>query len=300
MSEALPTLKQLRHLLAIADHGHFGRAAAACHVTQSSLSASLRELEAVLQTRLVERSTRQVRLTALGLETANRARDIIAAVTALATQASSQAPPLTGIVRLGVIPTIGPYVLPKLLPRLRKAYPNLQLYLQEDLTDRLLQDLDTGKLDMLLLALPYPMPGTASLTVGEDALLLCCPPQHPLALTKDLTISRLRQEPLLLLADGHCLREHALEACKLHHRSQPDSFAATSLYTLVQMTANGLGATLVPEMAVKAGLTKTLPVTLRTFTGKAPKRQIGLAWRKSAQRQPEAELLAAELKTCWS
>lgn len=296
MSDALPTLKQLRHLLAIADHGHFGRAATACHVTQSSLSASLRELEAILQATLVERSTRHVRLTALGQEIAAQARKIVDATQALAAQAKAQAEPMTGSLRLGIIPTIGPYLLPKLMPRLRRAYPRLQLYLQEDLTDRLLQDLESGKLDVLVLALPYTMPGTASLVVGDDPFHLCCPPHHPLATLPKLTIGQLKQENLLLLADGHCLRQHALEACRLREVNPSTSFAATSLYTLVQMAANGLGATLVPDMAVKAGLTKNLPVTVRAFEGKVPQRQIGVVWRKTAPRQREAEILAKQIQ----
>ena len=299
MSDPLPTLKQLRHLLAIADHGHFGRAAAACHVTQSSLSASLRELEAVLQATLVERSTRQVRLTALGQVIAAQARNILEATQSLAAQAKAQAEPMTGSLRLGIIPTIGPYLLPKLMPRLRRAYPRLQLYLQEDLTDRLLQDLESSKLDLLVLALPYTMPGTASLVVGADPFLLCCPPQHPLATVTKLSINDLKQENLLLLADGHCLRQHALDACRLRETQSSNSFAATSLYTLVQMAANGLGATLVPEMAVKAGLTKNLPVTIREFSGKVPQRQIGVVWRKTAPRQREAEILVKQIIEGW-
>lgn len=291
-----PTLKQLTHFLALAETQHFGRAAARCHVSQSALSTSIRELETVLETILVDRTTRQVRLTAIGHEVLQRGQTIMAELTALTTLTRQKAEPLTGSLRLGVIPTIGPYLLPKLMPRLRRSFPKLKLYLREDLTDRLLAELDAGQLDLVLLALPYQLGNLQSRSLAEDPFLLCCPDQHPLAGSAQITPAQLRQEKLLLLADGHCLRQHALDACRLRGKNQIGDFAATSLYTVVQMVAGGLGLTLVPQLAVTAGLTKNLPVAVRPLSNRGAVREIGVVWRKSGLREEEVHLLADEIQ----
>lgn len=291
-----PTLKQLQYFQALAEQQHFGRAAALCHVTQSSLSASIRELETSLQAMLVDRTTRQVRLTPLGQEVARRGQEILRDVAALTELARSRAEPLSGILRLGVIPTIGPFLLPDLMPRLRRAYPRLKLYLREDLTDRLLAALDSGQLDLVLMALPYATGSRQVMVVAEDNFYFCCAKQHRLAGTEALSLTQLRHETWLLLADGHCLRDHALEACRLRNNSQENDFTATSLYTLVQMVANNLGVTLVPKLAVDAGLTKNLPLIVRPLAGKISARQLGLVWRKSGLPHTEAQLFGQAIK----
>jgi LysR family hydrogen peroxide-inducible transcriptional activator len=251
----LPSLRHLRHLTAVEDHRHFGRAADACHVTQSTLSASIKELETRLETALVDRSKRRVVLTPIGVETAERARRIINEAEQLVQATRASREPLTGTLRLGTIPTIGPFLLPRILPGLREAYGNLKLYLVEDLTDRLIEALHRGHLDVVLLALPYDCGAAVeTLILFEDPFVVGLPRQHPLAKESRVDPKRLWHEDLLLLKDGHCLRDHALEACHLADRRVTEGFEATSLSTLVQMVDNGLGTTLLPTLAIDAGL----------------------------------------------
>jgi LysR family transcriptional regulator, hydrogen peroxide-inducible genes activator len=291
----LPTLRQLRHLVALADHGHFGRAAEAVAVTQSTLSASIKELETVLQAALVDRTRRQVVLTPLGHQTVERARRILADTEALALAASAEREPLSGTLRMGVIPTIGPYLLPAVLPGLRRAYRGLQLYLVEDLTARLLEQLHTGSLDVVLLALPYDCGNVESAPLFDDRFLLALPPDHPLAKDRRIDPERLRSEEVLLLRDGHCLREHALSVCNLADRRRTEAFEATSLPTLVQMVDNGLGITPLPELAVDAGLLRGTSLVTRPLAADEPGREIALVWRRGTGRQEEFLLLAKEL-----
>jgi LysR family transcriptional regulator, hydrogen peroxide-inducible genes activator len=291
----LPTLRQLRHLVALADHGHFGRAAEAVAVTQSTLSASIKELETVLQAALVDRTRRQVVLTPLGRQTVERARRILADTEALALAARSQRDPLSGTIRMGVIPTIAPYLLPAVLPGLRRAYRELQLYLVEDLTPRLLEQLHTGSLDVVLLALPYDCGNVDSATLFDDRFLLALPPDHPLAKERRVDPERLRSEEVLLLRDGHCLREHALSVCDLADRRRTEAFEATSLPTLVQMVDNGLGVTPLPELAVDAGLLRGTSLVTRPLASEEPGREIALVWRRGTGRREEFLLLAKEL-----
>ena len=211
----LPSVRHLRHLIALAEHGHFGQAAAACHVTQSTLSASIKELENVLEAALVDRTKRRVALTPLGLETVNRARKIIAELEELAHAARAEREPLSGTVRMGVISTVGPYLLPRVLPGLRRAYGRLKLYLVEDLTARLIEDLHQGKLDVVLLALPCDCGAVETAVLFEDPFLVAFPQGHALLNETSITPQQLACENLLLLKDGHCLREHALAACSL-------------------------------------------------------------------------------------
>ena len=291
----LPTLRQLRHLVALADHGHFGRAAAAAAVTQSTLSASIKELETVLEAALVDRTRRQVVLTPLGKQTVERARRILADTEALALAARAEREPLTGTLRMGVIPTIGPYLLPAVLPGLRRSYRSLQLYLVEDLTPRLLEQLHVGQLDVVLLALPYDCGTVESATLFNDRFLLALPPDHPLAKERRIDPERLRSEEVLLLRDGHCLREHALSVCHLADRRHTEAFEATSLPTLVQMVDNGLGITPLPELAVDAGVLRGTSLVTRPFGSEEPGREIALVWRRGTGRREEFLLLAKEL-----
>lgn len=289
----LPSLKQLRYLVALEEHRHFGKAAASCFVSQSTLSAGLKELETALDAELVERNNRSVVFTALGLEVSNRAKRVLREAEELTELASRGREPLSGRLRLGVIPTIAPYLLPKTLPVLRKAYPKLQLYLTEDQTARLLALLEDGTLDLVLLALPYHADNVETLPLFKDGFQLVTRKDSPLAQKKAATTADLKDADLLLLAEGHCLREHALAACRL---PQADSgFAGASLNTLVEMVAGGLGVTLLPDMAVPMHVPKQGELVARPFDRSGAGRQIGLAWRTTSSRGAEFREFGAAL-----
>ncbi|HVO04350.1 MAG TPA: hydrogen peroxide-inducible genes activator [Candidatus Cybelea sp.] len=292
----LPTLKQLRYLTALDEHKHFGRAAGACFVSQSTLSAGLQELETLLGASLVERSNRSVVFTALGREIAARARVVLREAQELAELAAASKEPLSGTLRLGVIPTIGPFLLPKVLPKLRKAYPKLKLYLTEDLTQRLVDELHAGALDCVLLALPVEIGEAEAMILFDDPFALVCRKDNALAAKTRLSTGDVAEAPLLLLTDGHCLRDHALDACHLGRRPQGTDVAATSLHTLVEMAANGLGVTLIPKMALEAKLLKGSELVARPFAGGKPGRRVGLIWRKTSAREGEFRLLGEAIK----
>ncbi|HWX50388.1 MAG TPA: hydrogen peroxide-inducible genes activator [Roseomonas sp.] len=281
----LPSPQQLRYLVALADLGHFGRAAAACAVTQSTLSAGIIALERQLDSAILERGPgKRPVFTPLGLELVGRARRALAALAAVSETAAAARDPLSGPLRLGVIPTIGPFLLPRLMPALRRAFPRLQLWLREDLTHRLADDLAAGRLDLLLLALPATLPDAETLTVAQDPFVAALPQGHRLAAESSLSLSALGGERMLLLEDGHCLRDQALAACGLPGAG--DSFAATSLHTLVQMVAGGLGVTLLPQLAVEGGVLSGASVVLKPLA--APQgRELGLAWRARSPRAAE-------------
>lgn len=297
----LPTLKQLRYLTALDEHKHFGRAAAACFVSQSTLSAGLQELETLLGASLVERSNRSVVFTALGRDIAARARVVLREAQELAELAAAAKEPLSGALRLGVIPTIGPFLLPKVLPKIRKAYPKLKLYLTEDQTARLVDDLHAGALDCVLLALPVDTGDAEEMILFDDPFELVCRKDDPLAAKSKLATADLKEAPLLLLTDGHCLRDHALDACHLPHRpsGSGSDVTATSLHTLVEMAANGLGVTLIPDMALQAKILKGSELVARPFAGGKPGRRIGLIWRKTSAREKEFRLLAQTVKDAY-
>ncbi|MBC7953228.1 MAG: LysR family transcriptional regulator [Rhodospirillaceae bacterium] len=290
MVKILPTLRQLRYLVALAEHRHFGRAAETCLATQSTLSAGLQELENLLGVILVERTKRKVMLTPLGEEIVARARLVLRGAEDIADLATASAEPLSGPLRLGVIPTIGPYLLPRVLPALRDAYPNLRLYLREDLTARLLERLSSGDLDAVLIALPYDSPEMESMVVSEDPFMLACPPGHALAAKAQIYSADLMDADLLLLEEGHCLREHALAACHLPGPGKNGGIMGTSLATLVQMVANNLGVTLLPQMAVQGGVLAGTNLLTRPLAD-AGNRLIGLAWRPSSPRKAEFRAL---------
>jgi LysR family transcriptional regulator, hydrogen peroxide-inducible genes activator len=296
MNEPLPTLKQLRHFAVLAEHKHFGKAAAACFVTQSTLSASLKELEEILQAPLVDRTNRQVVLTPLGEEILGRARRLLEEARDLTLAAQAAREPLTGTVRLGVIPTIGPFLLPRILPGLRAAYPKLKLYLREEQTAPLVEQLHGGQLDALLIALPYDCGNVESASLFNDRFSLALRRDHPLAKHRKVEPSAARKETLLLLEDGHCLRDHALSACRIGAKPHAEAFEATSLPTLVQMAANGLGVTLLPELAVDAGILTGSNLVTRPLAVDEPWREIALVWRKGTGRREEFQLLAMEIR----
>jgi len=291
----LPTVKQLQYLVALRRYGHFGRAADACFVTQSTLSAGLRELETLLGVTLVERTRRVVRFTALGEKIADKAIKVLRETEELAEMARAQGRPLHGELRMGVIPTIAPFLLPAMLPQLRAQWPELKLYLREETSSAACEALHRGQLDCVLLALPYACGDIDSALLFDDPLYVAYPrgeaPSAPAVLASEIDENR-----LLLLEDGHCLKDHALSACNRPDLRAHAEMMGTSLHTLVQMVDNGLGVTFVPEMAINAGLLARTGVDARPLRSDTPYRQIALIWRRSSPREAEFQMLAATLR----
>jgi LysR family hydrogen peroxide-inducible transcriptional activator len=295
----LPTLRQLQYLKLLAEHGSFSKAAEAGHVTQPTLSAGIQELERTLGSPVVDRARSGVILTAVGEEAVRRAEDVLARTEDLVQAARSAGQPLSGRFRLGVIPTIAPFLLPKALPVLRDRFPKLRLFLREDLTQKLAAGLKAGALDAALIALPYDTSGLSTARVGDDELLAAAPPNHPSFRLSTVRPEALEGDDLILLEDGHCLREHVLAACGLENpKAMGDggAFAATSLHTLVQMVGSGLGVSLLPAMALAAGLAEQAEITVRPLADRAPRREIVVAWRSGSSREVEARLLAEALQ----
>lgn len=284
------TLRQLEYLVAIADHGGFGKAARACHVTQPALSAQVAQLERVLGFRLMERGPR-VTLTPAGVELVARAREILGRVAELEHALPTLREPLGGPLRLGVIPTIAPYVLPRLLPAMRQRFPKLHLFLREGLTADLVADLHAGRLDVLLLALPVELGAAESLEVYSESFVALVPSSHALAGNLQVTQRELKSDELLLLDDGHCLREHVVLACRLRKEDAMADFRASSLHTLVRLVEAGLGVTLLPAMAVQSETAHVESVRVVPFKDPAPHRRVGLAWRSSSVRAEEFKVL---------
>ncbi len=292
----LPTLRQLRYLVAVVERCHFGQAAEACLVSQSTLSAAIQELEDLLGAPLLERSRRLVVATPLGREIAARAQALLEGAEDLVDVARTARDPMAGPLRLGVIPTIGPFLLPRVMPGLRTAFPQLKLYLREDQSARLLAQLGAGELDALILALPYPMAEVEAVEIAQDPFWLVFPPGHRLNGATAARPSDMALEDLLLLEDGHCLRDHALAACMQEGPRRNTAFQGTSLHTLVQMVANGLGVTLLPQMALEAGILRGLDLKALPVAAAAPFRRIGLAWRRTSGRKETFRRLAAALR----
>jgi LysR family hydrogen peroxide-inducible transcriptional activator len=295
----LPTLRQLQYLRLLAEHGSFSRAAEAAHVTQPTLSAGIQELEKALGAPVVDRARSGVILTAVGEEAVRRAGDILARAEDLVQAAKAAGQPLTGRFRMGVIPTIAPFLLPRALPLLRERFPKLKLFLREDLTHRLIEALKAGTLDAALIALPYDTTGLDSALVADDELLAMFPANHILTMQSRISPEMLQDNGLILLEDGHCLREQALSVCGFSapKGGEDGAFAATSLHTLVQMVGSGLGVSLLPAMAVAAGLAEDAPVAIRPLDTAKPSRRIVVAWRSGSSRGVEGRLLAETLKT---
>ena len=296
MSTYLPTLKQLQYLIALADHGHFGRAADACFVTQSTLSAGLRELESLIGITLVERTRRVVRFTPLGLRVADKARRVVREAEELAELARAAGKPLCGELRMGVIPTIAPFLLPRILPRLRTTWPDLKLYLREETTGAACDSLHRGHLDCILLALPYHCGDIESCDLFEDRLFVAFPENAGDSLPRAITPQDIDETRLLLLEDGHCLKDHALSACNRPELRAEAQMLGTSLHTLVQMVDNDLGVTLLPEMAIRGGILDNTNVIARPLDAEHPTRRIALVWRKGSPREKEFRLLADALR----
>ncbi len=283
----MTTIRQLEYIAAIEDHGTFQAAADACHVTQPGLSTQVRQLEDFLEVQLFERGRKPMLVTAAGREVLGHARQVLSAVEALHEAARGVNQPLAGRLRLGVIPTVAPFLLPAALPAVRRAFPALRLELHEAQTDQLVKSLERGDLDLLLLALEAPLGDVATLPLFEDAFLLAVPRGHRLAERKRVRESDLAGEAVLLLEDGHCLRSQALSVCSRAGASEMGDFRASSLSTLIPMVAGGAGVTLLPALAtrVSAGLDRDL--CLVPFAKPQPKRMIGFAWRKTSPRMRE-------------
>lgn len=295
----LPTLRQLQFLVAATDTRHFGRAAERCNATQSTLSAGIKELEEnVLQARLIERTKRRVMPTPLGLAIAEQARQLLNGAEALVETARSGGQPLTGTFRLGTIPTVGPFLLPRVMQGLRRAYPGLKMFIREDQTRPLLERLRKGELEAALIALPYDVEDFEVMDLGPDRFWLVAPRNHALMCmsAREVPASRIEAGELLLLEDGHCMREHALSACHLDRNPSGEKFEATSLYTIVEMVANGLGVTFLPELAITSGLAKSPALERKPLAKDSPARHIGLVWRKSYHREGDVAALGAYLQ----
>ena len=297
MNTYLPTLKQLQYLVALRDHGHFGRAAEACFVTQSTLSAGLRELESLIGITLVERTRRVVRFTPLGERIALKAQRILRESEELADMARAAGKPLSGDLRMGVIPTIAPFLLPRLLPKIRRQWPDLRLYLREETSHAACESLHRGQVDCVLLALPYSCGDVEAAELFEDRLMVAFPPGMPEEPPPTVTAAGIDEHRLLLLEDGHCLKDHALAACNRPELRAEATMLGTSLHTLVQMVDNGLGMTLVPKMAVDAGILDGTGVIARPLDAEHPARRIALVWRRASPREKEFRLLAEALKS---
>jgi LysR family hydrogen peroxide-inducible transcriptional activator len=286
----LPTIKQLRYFVALTETEHFGRAAETCFVSQSAFSNAIQELESLLEVQLVDRTNRSVTITAMGQQLATQARLCLRDVESLVEMARGQREPLTGELHLGVIPTIAPFLLPAALPKLRRKFPKLELYLHEDQSQRIYERLMDGELDVLLLALPYDMRGVDVMPLFEDRFALAYRQGTKRVDPDNYRFSRLDADSILLLEDGHCLRDHALAACKIRNTQKVRRIGASSILTLVEMVDADLGITFLPELARESLILKNTRVRMKPLEENAY-RTIGLAWRKGTDREEEFRML---------
>ncbi|MDH3904772.1 MAG: LysR substrate-binding domain-containing protein [Gammaproteobacteria bacterium] len=286
----LPTVKQLRYFVALTETEHFGRAAEACFVSQSAFSNAIQELESLLEVQLVDRTNRSVTITAMGQQVATQARLCLRDVESLVEMARGQREPLTGELHLGVIPTIAPFLLPAALPKLRRNYPKLELYLHEDQSQRIYARLMDGELDLLLLALPYEMRGVDILPLFKDRFALAYRHGTKRVDPDNYRFNRLDADSILLLEDGHCLRDHALAACKIRNTQKIRRIGASSVLTLVEMVDADLGITFLPELARDSLILKNTRVRMKPLEENSY-RTIGLAWRKGTDREEEFRML---------
>ncbi len=295
MSVYLPTLKQLQYLVALRDTGHFGRAADACFVTQSTLSAGLRELESLLGITLVERTRRVVRFTPLGLRIAEKGERVVREAEDLAALAKAAGKPLAGELRMGVIPTIAPFLLPRMLGQLRQDWPELKLYLREEVSGAACDSLHRGHVDCVLLALPFACGDVEHVDLFDDRLFVAFPEGQARTLPPSVTADLIDERHLLLLEDGHCLKDHALAACNRPELRAEAAMMGTSLHTLVQMVDNGLGVTLLPSMAIDAGILDHTGVVARPLAAAHAARRVAVVWGGGRPRDKEFRLLAEAL-----
>ena len=289
-------LKDLRYLVAVADTRHFGRAAERSFVSQPTLSAQLKKLEEYLGVQLIERAPKRVQLTAAGEEIVERARRILDSSDEIVELARSHRDPLAGRLRLALLPTIGPYLLPNVAARLRKQLPRLELMLYEYQTDPMLEKLHSGEIDVGILALPVPMDGLDSQVLYREPFTVAMPSNHRLSGKSSIKVEDLSHETLLLLEDGHCLRDQALEVCASTVVHEKQDFRATSLETLRQMVASGVGITLLPELAGRGAYGNARGVTIKPFAKPVPTRTIGAVWRKSTARRAAILALCKQIE----
>lgn len=282
----LPTLRQLHYLTAVIDEKHFGKAAERCHVTQSTLSAGIQDLEDLLEVSLLERTNRKVLSTPIGIEIAARAQQILSLSEDLVDLAHAEKNPMSGRIRIGLIPTISPFLLPKALPVIRQELPELELILVEDQSERLLDQLEAGNVDVVIMAFPYNTRGLNQRRIFSEHFWIALPKDHPLCDQQQVKPEHIPVKELLLLAEGHCLRDHALSACELPSSAQRRSVQATSLYTLIEMVASGMGITLIPDMAINSDMVKHADICLKPLKSNSAEseREIGLVWRPSFRR----------------
>jgi len=292
----LPTTKQLRYFVALARYEHFGKAAEACFVSQPAFSVAIKDLESLLNIQLVDRTNKSVTVTSLGRDVAEQARAVLRGLEGLVDIARSNQAPLTGQLKLGVIPTIAPFLLPRLLPALRKAHPELKLHLKEDLTERVYDRLMDGELDLILIALPYELRNVTELPLFKDRFFLAHQQKSSFVDAQKYHADSLPSDSILLLEDGHCLRDHALSACDIKNADKVSSITATSLLTLVQMVDADLGITYLPEMAINSNLLKNTRIKTEPMDG-ASFREIGLVWRKASTRVEEFTMLGEFIKS---
>jgi LysR family hydrogen peroxide-inducible transcriptional activator len=290
-------LKDLRYLVAVADTRHFGRAAERSFISQPTLSAQLKKLEEYLGVQLIERAPKRVQLTPAGEEIVERARRILDASDQIVELARGHRDPLAGRLRLALLPTIGPYLLPNVATRLRKHLPRLELMLYEYQTDLMLEKLHSGEIDVGILAFPVPMDGLESYELYKEPFMVAVPSAHLLAQRNSIKVSDLDHETLLLLEDGHCLREQALDICSSTDVHEKQDFRATSLETLRQMVAAGVGITLLPELAGRGAYGNARGVVIKPFAKPTPTRTIGAVWRKSSARRAAILALCKQVET---
>jgi LysR family transcriptional regulator, hydrogen peroxide-inducible genes activator len=286
----LPTVKQLRYFVALAELKHFGRAAAQCSVSQSAFSIAIQELETLLGANLVDRTNRRVTITAMGREVASLAKLCVQDLTALVEHARGSSKPLQGPLQLGIIPTIAPFLLPRVLPVLRRTFPQLKLFLHEDLTESLHEQLLEGTLDVVLLALPYDLTGVEQLPLFHDRFRLAARFNTKLVEPASYRANRLNEGSVLLLREGHCMRDHAIEACKLRDTRKTSRFSASSLLTLIEMVDADLGITFLPEMAEGSALLQNTQVRTYPLSDKSY-RTVALIWRRGSARADEFRTL---------
>ncbi|WP_066114469.1 MULTISPECIES: hydrogen peroxide-inducible genes activator [Sphingomonadales] len=296
MTSYLPTLKQLQYLVALEEHGHFGKAADACFVAQSTLSAGLRELETLLGVVLVERTRRVVRFTPLGNKVVAKAHRILREAEELADLVRSSGKPLSGDLRMSVIPTIAPFLLPRLLPGLRREQPELKLFLREEVSGAAVESLHHGQVDCVLLALPFPAGDVEHELLFSDPLYVAFPKDDPRDPPEKVAPELIDESRLLLLEDGHCLKDHALAACNRPELRASAMMFGTSLHTLVQMVDNRLGLTLLPQIAIDAGILNNTDVVARPLLAEHAARDIAIIWRRNSPRAEEFRMLADILR----
>jgi len=289
-------LRDLSYLVALAEHRHFGRAAEASFVSQPTLSTQIRKLEDELGVALVERTPRKVLLTETGREIARRARGVLSQIDEIKSIAQRTRDPESGTIRLGIFPTLGPYLLPHVIPRLGERFPRLELLLREEKTEQVLHMLREGTLDCGILALPVHDDSLHTEFLFEEPFVLAVPSNHELANRRLMRMDDLSQQNLLLLEDGHCLRDQALEVCQLAGAGEKTGFRATSLETLRQMVSANVGITLLPALAVKPPVAQSPNVSLVAFEAPAPSRRIAMLWRKSSAMTPFFQALAAVIR----